>query len=432
MGSRDGAVIKGAMALCVLSLLVLLHVKRSIDSQAARTQLVQQEENWDEGYLHNMIQQHQGQAGNEAKMDKINSLLTRAVRLMNGLNHPKAQLSEEQAGASEEQGEEATPEQPEQAVYAEQPKWEMNQASKDRMRKYAAMEKQSELPACFKLNKFSDEEVALAKRRLEEATHNLAMEYPNWAHDQLIGGKGQDGVWRYDRGPPYVQRLTMFSGPGVNSVENGNLVRKILGLKLAFGGSCDLRSCQRGMQGNSYIGDFDGPQFRFFYRNACSTLVIPPLSNGAGPVLDDKGVYRLYRYLKEGYNTLVVCGGTSSILFINQNIASVDGGFELEPGWVDGPYEAQSAQRANTPFAALPVSLPGPETSVTGVQLSSLPPNAISYYEAEDVSVVFEIPMGQGRIIYLGYDYSEPVIPWVHTLTAATMFNDWDFAGPPP
>ncbi|EKX47141.1 hypothetical protein GUITHDRAFT_107052 [Guillardia theta CCMP2712] len=426
MALREGVVLKGAMALFAMSLLVLLQVKRSIDTQAPRTQLVQQEENWDEGYLHDMIQQNQGQVGDQSKMDRINSLLTKAVTLMNGLKR------QDRPQLNEAQQEGAAPEQPKEVVYVEQPKWELNEPSKERLRKYAMMEKQSELPACFKLNKFSDEEVALAKRRLEEATHNLALEYPNWSHDQLIGGKGQDGVWRYDRGPPYVQRLTMFSGPGVNSVGNGNLVRKILGLKLAFGGSCDLRSCQRGMQGNSYIGDFDGAQFRFFYRNACSTLVIPPLSNGAGPVLDDKGVYRLYRYLKEGYNTLVVCGGTSSILFINQNIASVDGGFELEPGWVDGPYEAQSAQRANTPFAALPVSLPGPETSVTGVQLSSLPPNAISYYEAEDVSVVFEIPMGQGRIIYLGYDYSEPIIPWVHTLTAATMFNDWDFKGPAP
>ena len=38
----------------------------------------------------------------------------------------------------------------------------------------------------------------------------------------------------------------------------------------------------------------------------------------------------------------------------------------------------------------------------------------------------------QGRIIYLGYDYSEPVTPWVHALVAASMFNDYDFKGPPP
>jgi hypothetical protein len=38
----------------------------------------------------------------------------------------------------------------------------------------------------------------------------------------------------------------------------------------------------------------------------------------------------------------------------------------------------------------------------------------------------------QGRLIYLGYDYAEPVTPWVHALVAATMFNDYDFKGKPP
>jgi hypothetical protein len=92
---------------------------------------------------------------------------------------------------------------------------------------------------------------------------------------------------------------------------------------------------------------------------------------------------------------MIVLGSTASVLFINQNVATLDGGFSLEPSWVEGPYEAQSAQMANTPFAALSASLPGPGTGVTGVHVSSLPENAISYYEAEDVSVVFEIPMGQ-------------------------------------
>ena len=29
-----------------------------------------------------------------------------------------------------------------------------------------------------------------------------------------VPGKGQDGEWRHDRGPPYVKRITMFAGPG--------------------------------------------------------------------------------------------------------------------------------------------------------------------------------------------------------------------------
>ena len=45
---------------------------------------------------------------------------------------------------------------------------------------------------------------------------------------------------------------------------------------------------------------------------------------------------------------------------------------------------------------------------------------------------LFSLIVWQGRIIYLGYDYAEPVTPWVHALVAATMFNDYDFKGPPP
>lgn len=59
-------------------------------------------------------------------------------------------------------------------------------------------------------------------------------------------------------------------------------------------------------------------------------------------------------------------------------------------------FQAQDAQRASTPFSALPVTLPGSGISVTGVKLSTLPANAISYYEAEGVSVIFEVPMGTG------------------------------------
>ena len=51
---------------------------------------------------------------------------------------------------------------------------------------------------------------------------------------------------------------------------------------------------------------------------------------------------------------------------------------------------------------------------VTGVHVSSLPPNAISYYEAEDVSVVFEIPMGQVHTTHtrsIGQATTRPRVP---------------------
>jgi hypothetical protein len=56
---------------------------------------------------------------------------------------------------------------------------------------------------------------------------------------------------------------------------------------------------------------------------------------------------------------------------------------------------------------------------VHGVAIASLPREAKSYYEAGDVSVIFEIPSGEGRLVYLGFDFAEPNVPWVHALLAA-------------
>ena len=63
---------------------------------------------------------------------------------------------------------------------------------------------------------------------------------------------------------------------------------------------------------------------------------------------------------------------------------------------------------------------------VHGVTISSLPANAVSYYEAGDVSVVFSIPSGSGSVLYLGFDFTEPITPWVHTLIAATQIQEFD------
>jgi len=286
-----------------------------------------------------------------------------------------------------------------------------------------------DMPFCFKKNSV-DTEKATARRRMEQAAQNLGMSYPSWAKGESVHGHGQDGEWRHDRGPPYVMRVTLFSGDGVDTKGSGTLVRRILGLKTSFGKPCDLRSCHHAWSNNNYLNTFDGPQFRFLYRNMCSVLVVPPLTNGAGPILSDEGQYRMHHFLNSGHNTMIVLGSVANILFLNQNYVDKEGGLSMEPEWVDGPYEAQAnggtPKAKGTPFEALSVTLPGPGTSVVGVKLSTLPANAISYYEAQDVSVVFEIPTDQGRILYLGYDYSEPVTPWVHALIAATNFPDFD------
>jgi len=349
---------------------------------------------------------------NKNELKEIHSMLNEAVDMLKSYEHKGSMLS---TGTGRS----------------------MSHATADRLKKVEGEASRSlpgvtEYPKCFINNEFTDADRAHFIRRMGEAADNLVLSYPDWAKGQSIPGRAQDGEWRHDRGPPYVQRLTMFSGQGVDTISNGDLVRRILGLNKAFQKPCDLRSCDHAFTGNQYLKSFDGSQFRFLYRNQCSAIVVPPLTNGAGPILNHNGMYRLHHYLKDGYNTLIVTGGVANILFINQNVATLDGGFSLEPNWVDGPYEAQAAQGANTPFAALSVTLPGPGVAVTGVKISSLPRNAISYYEAEDTSVVFEIPMGTGRIIYLGYDYSEPVTPWVHALIASTMFNDYDFKAPPP
>ena len=40
----------------------------------------------------------------------------------------------------------------------------------------------------------------------------------------------------------------------------------------------------------------------------------------------------------------LVVGGPTGLLFINQNMAGTDGyGYELEPKWVEGPYEMHDA-----------------------------------------------------------------------------------------
>jgi hypothetical protein len=383
--------------------------------------------NWDEGWLARYVQRHRGArgrdqrqqlasvgGGEQAELDQIHGLLDKAVGMLGTIESGKKGQENILAGA----GAPAT------------------KAHTDRMHTVKGEAARvlpgvGDEPMCFKLNGFSDMDRAKAIQRMSMAADNLAMSYPDWAKGAAIPGHGQDGEWRHDRGPPYVQRLTMYAGQGVDTLHNGNLVRRILGLNKAFQKPCDLRSCDEAFSGNQYVRSFDGSQFRFLYRNMCSTIVIPPLTKGAGPILGHNGLYRLHHYLKDSYNSLIVLGGTASILFLNQNVATLEGGYSLAPSWVDGPFEAQAAQGANTPFAALSATLPNPGVAVTGVKISSLPTNAISYYEAEDTSVVFEIPLGTGRIIYLGYDYSEPITPWVHALVAATMFNDYDFEGTP-
>eukprot|EP00286_Rhodomonas_abbreviata_P014239 CAMPEP_0181318704 /NCGR_PEP_ID=MMETSP1101-20121128/17152_1 /TAXON_ID=46948 /ORGANISM="Rhodomonas abbreviata, Strain Caron Lab Isolate" /LENGTH=433 /DNA_ID=CAMNT_0023426199 /DNA_START=9 /DNA_END=1311 /DNA_ORIENTATION=+ len=265
--------------------------------------------------------------------------------------------------------------------------------------------------------------MANAKRVLAEKQLDLLRDFPYWAansaQSDAAKGHGQYGEWRVNRGPPYVAATTLFSGEGVDRGGSGNLVRRIVGIKTSFR--------FHKWEGDSFLVDFDGPQFRYEYRNTHSQLIIPPLEVGGGPLLGWNAIHRLYMYVNHGHNSLIVAGGPASVLFINSNVINTDGGYDMEPKWVEGPYERQKAAEG-TPFAACATTLPGPGTQVHGVAISSLPREAISYYEAGDVSVVFEIPSGEGRILFLGFDYTEPVVPWVHALIAATQFTEFSIA----
>jgi hypothetical protein len=67
-----------------------------------------------------------------------------------------------------------------------------------------------------------------------------------------------------------------------------------------------------GLRMNKVISGYLRGVGRFLYRNQCSTLVIPPLTRGAGPILDTNGLYRLHHYLKVR-SSLLLRGVTSFV-----------------------------------------------------------------------------------------------------------------------
>ena len=192
--------------------------------------------NWDQGWLHKFVrggnrgrsarfQQQAARGGNKGEeMEQIHSLLDKAVGMMENLGGRKGSLQGTAARSA---------------------------ATENYLAKTAQPTRRAELPQCFSVNGV-DAEKTRQQQRVSDASDNLGQSYPDWTKGVSIPGHGQDGEWRHDRGPPYVQRLTMFAGDGVSTKGNGDLVRRVLGLKMAFGKSCDLRSCDHAWTGNSY------------------------------------------------------------------------------------------------------------------------------------------------------------------------------------
>jgi hypothetical protein len=204
----------------------------------------------------------------------------------------------------------------------------------------------------------------------------------------------------------------MYSGNDVDLTKGGELVRRIVGLPLNFGK----------WEGNHYIADFETQQMYFLQSNEHSVLIFPPMKEENLPILSDHAKQMIHRYVSVGHNTLIVLGGPGSLEFINKNLFA-DGMTTLEPAWTRGPYEKQEIT-VGTPYQPLPVTLPNMMNHVHGARKSSLPLEAKSYYETQGISVVFSIDYQEGKVMFIGYDFSEMSLPWIKTLIAGMEFAD--------
>jgi hypothetical protein len=136
-------------------------------------------------------------------------------------------------------------------------------------------------------------------------------DFPKWSksiEDINAAEVINHGLWAYYKGPPFLQRVTMYSGDDVDLNKNAEFVRKILGVPVNFGK----------WEGNHYIRDFDSQQMFYLQSNEHSVLIIPPLSEKEVPTVSYNGKKMLRRYASKGHNTLIVVGGTGAVDFMNK------------------------------------------------------------------------------------------------------------------
>jgi len=157
--------------------------------------------NWDQGWLHKFVrgdrgrsarfQQQAARGGSKGEeMEQIHSLLDRAVGMMEDLKGGRKGSLQATAAQSA--------------------------ATQNYLAKTAQPTRRADLPQCFSVNKIDSEKIQ-QHQRVSDAADNLAQSYPDWTKGVSLPGHGQGGEWRHDRGPPYVQRLTMFAGDGVST-----------------------------------------------------------------------------------------------------------------------------------------------------------------------------------------------------------------------
>mmetsp|Transcript_16061 Transcript_16061/g.32123 ORF Transcript_16061/g.32123 Transcript_16061/m.32123 type:complete len:529 (-) Transcript_16061:71-1657(-) len=164
------------------------------------------------------------------------------------------------------------------------------------------------------------------------------------------------------------------------------------------------------------------------------TLVIPPcfipryLFSWRSLGLMNEAIYQ------RGLTVLIV-GGLSGVDFLSRFLAGNDGyGYlDAESGdmvgasatsaldrvWSEGPFYLQN-DASSTEFLYGPKMLRSVGRSVVGIPATELPPSTKHYYMSdEETSVVFEVPSGQGRVIFVGFDYSQIVPGWADVLLLA-------------
>jgi hypothetical protein len=222
-------------------------------------------------------------------------------------------------------------------------------------------------------------------------------------------------VWKPDgSSPPYVAKYTLFAGEGSNPGMS-YVVRKLFNIKLSWR--------DQDMTGPNFLHSFDSEQFRFLSRAKNGYLVVPPLGAPTAAI-SVKGLQLLKQFVKHGKNTLIVCGGFQNLLFLNDILPVLGFDGDLQPEQRFGIYEQQQAS-LKTRFKHSPVTLPGDD--VWGVSVDSLPKEAISIYEQPGVVGVFDLKVGKGRLVYVGFSYSAKTAAWSEVLYNAAGTDEATF-----
>eukprot|EP00960_Hanusia_phi_P076447 768562-Hanusia_phi.AAC.4 len=164
--------------------------------------------------------------------------------------------------------------------------------------------------------------------------------------------------------------------------------------------------------------------------------VVPPCFF---PTISRHGLSILDRSIYTRGNDILLLGGYSGADFLSRFLAGDDGYGYVRTGnideystaksridvvWSEGPFFMQN-DATTTEFFYGPRVLEGLGDAgcacgTVAVPASDLPENTIFYYmDQNDNAVIFEIPAGQGRILFIGYDYGAIVQNWSDILLLA-------------